>query len=173
MQYHELNNEYRFIDYYENSGESLQFYVRYVQKKEYVYGVHYMPHDADITDLTSDNNKSRADICRDLGLIIQVVPRVDDKNNAIQAVRDILGKCWFDSVNCEQGIIGLDMRKKAWDDKRGCFKNYPEHDAYSHCNDAFEQFARGFNPATVMLYNNQIDASAMSDYDSYNNDWVM
>jgi len=166
MQYHELNEEYRFINYLENSGESLQFYVRLLQKMSYVYAVHFLPHDADIVDLTSDKNISRADICRDLGLNVQVVSRVDDKNNAVQAVRDILGKCWFDDEHCDLGITALDQRHKEWDDKRGCFKDRPAHDAYSHGNDAFEQFARGFSPQTIGNYESSTDNSMIDDFDN-------
>lgn len=166
MQYHELNEEYRFINCLENSGESLQFYVRQIQKFTYTYAVHFLPHDADVTDLTSDKNMSRADICRGLGLNVQVVPRVDDKNNAIQSVRDILGKCWFDASNCNEGIIALDQRHKEWDDKRGCFKDRPAHDAYSHYNDAMEQFARGFSPQTIGNYESSMDNSMIDDFDN-------
>lgn len=170
MQYHRGGDEYRFIDYLEGSGESLQHYIRELQKLPYIYEMNYLPHDADVTDLTSDENLTRADIMRQLGFPVTVVPRVDLKGNAIQAVRDILHKCWFDEENTTQGVKCLDHRRKDWDEKRGCFRDNPFHDWSSHGSDSFEQFARGFNPDNIML---QLESSsAHSAYDDYDNTFV-
>lgn len=143
MQY--ANNQYRMIDYYENSGESLQFYLRKLRKDyEYLYGTVYMPHDADIVDLSQGDNKSRRQIAEDAGFRVEVVPRVPDKLDAIHAVRDILPLCWFDEEKCAPGIKALDHYRKEWNDKMGCYKSIPRHDWSSHGNDAFQQMARGF-----------------------------
>lgn len=167
MQYHRAGDEYRFINYMEGEGESLQYYLKEIRKLPYVYETMYFPHDADIVDLTSEENLSRADIARGLGFKIIVVPRVDLKNNAIQAVRDILHKCWFDEENAEQGIKCLDHRRKEWDDKRGCFRDKPLHDWSSHGGDSFEQFARGFNPQNIML-----QSESSNTFEEYDNSYV-
>ena len=139
-----VHMEYRFIQYYENSGESIQFYLKKLLEFGYVYGTVFLPHDAEITDLTRADNKSRKQIVQSAGFDVQVVPRVPAKGEAIQAVRDILPLCWFDESATDQGIKCLDHYRKEWDDKRGVFKDRPRHDWASHGNDAFEQFARGF-----------------------------
>jgi len=146
MQY--VHGEYRFINYYENSGESIQFYLKKLRDFEYVYSTIYLPHDAEITDLTRADNKSRKQIVQDAGFDVVVVPRVPAKGEAIQAVRDILPLCWFDEESTSQGVKCLDHYRKEWDDKRGNFKDRPRHDWASHGNDAFEQFARGFSEST-------------------------
>ncbi|WP_372830990.1 terminase [Pontibacterium sp.] len=142
MQY--VHMEYRFIRYYENSGESIQFYLKKLLEFGYVYGTVFLPHDAEITDLTRADNKSRKQIVQSAGFDVKVVPRVPAKGEAIQAVRDILPLCWFDEENAGQGVKCLDHYRKEWDDKLGVFKDRPRHDWASHGNDAFEQFARGF-----------------------------
>lgn len=143
MQY--AHNQYRFIRYYENSGENMQWYLRKLKRDfDYLYGTMYLPHDADIVDLTQADNKSRKTIAEDMGFRVEVVPRVPAKLEAVQAVRDVLPLCWFDETNCAEGIKCLDHYRKEWDEKMGRFKDTPRHDWASHGNDAFEQFARGF-----------------------------
>jgi len=146
MQHH--YSEYRFIRYHEDSGYSIQHYLKYMQSLGYVYGDIYLPHDAAIVDLTQADNLSRADVVRSAGFNVVVVPRVPDKMDAIQAVRDILPMCWFDEKLSALGVTHLDNYHKEWDDKNGVWKERPRHDAASHGNDAFEQFARGYREAT-------------------------
>jgi hypothetical protein len=140
-----VHGQYRFIRYYENSGESIQWYLKKLKKEfDYLYSTMYLPHDAEITDLSQADNKSRKQIAEDMGFMVEVVPRVPDKLEAVQAVRDVLPLCWFDEAGTKQGVKCLDHYRKEWDDKNGRFKDTPKHDWASHGNDAFEQFARGF-----------------------------
>src|SRR5690606_18393345 len=46
-----IAGEHRFIHAYENSGESLDHYARYLLDRGYVYDRHYLPHDASNTSL--------------------------------------------------------------------------------------------------------------------------
>lgn len=140
--------EYRFIRYYENSGESIQFYVKKLIEFGYVYSTIYLPHDAAVVDYSREDNKSRSEIVEDAGFFVEVVSKVPDKMEGIQAVRDVLPLCWFDEELCAQGIKGLDNFHKEWDDKLGVFKERPRHDWASHPSDSFEQFARGFSAGT-------------------------
>ena len=39
--------EYRIIDFYEASLEEVEHYTKVIKGKEYNYGTHYLPHDAD------------------------------------------------------------------------------------------------------------------------------
>lgn len=136
--------QYRMIRYHEDSGQSLQHYLRYLRTLEYVYGTVYLPHDASVVDLTSADNKSRADIVRSAGFIVETVPRVPDLRDAIQACRSVIPLCWFDETLCEAGIKRLDGYRREWDTARGVWKDQPLHDASSHGASAFAQMARGF-----------------------------
>jgi len=140
----DYHGQYRFIRYYENNGESMQFYIKHMQGLGYVYGDVYLPHDANVTDFTRADNKSRAEIVRAMGFSVIVVPRVPQKIEAIQAVRDILPSCYFDEENAADGVKHLDNHRKEWDDKYGRWRDRPWHGAASHGADAFEQFARGY-----------------------------
>lgn len=140
----DYRGQFRFIRYMEGSGEAIQYYLREMQKLGYVYGTLYLPHDANVTDLTQADNLTRADIVRSMGFRVEVVPRVPEKIEAIQAVRDVLPECWFDEENCAAGIKHLDNHRKEWDDKYGRWRDRPFHGEACHGVDAFEQFARGY-----------------------------
>ena len=53
----ELRGEARFINYYEEHLEDLRHYVAHLQDLGYLYGAHFLPHDADHKRL-GDFNKS-------------------------------------------------------------------------------------------------------------------
>ena len=136
---------YAFIDYYANHAEPIQHYIRVLQERGYVYGKAYMPHDAANVDYSRADGKNRAQIVEEAGFRTEIVPQVEDKQEAIQSVRDVLPMCWFDAENCAEGIKCLDHYRKEWDDRLAVYKDRPRHDWASHGNDAFEQFARGWD----------------------------
>ena len=138
-------SEFRMIRYYENSGESLQFYCRKLREFEYHYSTCYLPHDADVTDFSSGDNQSRRDIVESMGFSVEVVSRVPDKREAIQATRDILPMCWFDEELCADGIKHLDNHRKKWNDQYGDWMDEPFRGPAKHAADALEQMARGFS----------------------------
>lgn len=146
----DIANEFRFIDYYENSGEALAHYVKIMQAKPYIYGGHWLPHDANNVNL--ERGESRVDRLVELGLgadKIHVVERIEDVNTGIDLVRSHLPRCFFDSENCATGIAHLDGYRKEWDEKTGTFKNNPRHDLHSNGADAFRQFAQGYRKPTA------------------------
>lgn len=58
--------EVRLIDYYERNGESLAHYVGVLREKSYNYTRHYLPHDAEVRELTSGT--SRREYLESMGL---------------------------------------------------------------------------------------------------------
>lgn len=138
-------NENRWIGYYENQGEGLTHYVKYLQDQPYTYGMHYLPHDAEVRSM--ETGVKRKDFLIRLGLRpLFVVPRIEDELDGIEAVRASLPTCWFDKTNCAPLIKALEHYRKEWDEKLGTFKSKPLHDWASHPAKAFEQFAVGFIP---------------------------
>lgn len=140
-----IGGVYRFVDYYENSGESLEHYAKVLKKKPYIYGVHYLPHDAEVTDITRSDNLTREQVLNSLQIKpTDVVDRVQDIGEGIEMTRQSLAECWFDSTRCATGIKALDNYRKEWDEKLGTFKQRPHHDWASNGADAFRQFAQGY-----------------------------
>lgn len=139
------NNQHRFINYYENSGESFGHYVRHMQSLGYVWGRHYLPHDGDTQRLGTDTNLTPLQMLEDLGLRnIEIVERTPSIIAGIQVTRDKFSQTWIDEVNCAQGIAHLDNYKKQWDARRGAWKDEPLHNKASNGADAFRQWAQGY-----------------------------
>lgn len=134
--------EVRVIDYLENSGVGLDWYARELSTRRYVYGDHFLPHDAEVKELGS--GKSRVETLANLGISARVLPmqRLED---GINAARLILPVCWFDAEKCKRGIEALRMYRRDWDEKRKVFHDRPRHDWASHGADAFRYLAQGIN----------------------------
>ncbi len=130
------------IDFYENSGEGIQHYLKLCQSKGYSYRQHYGPHDLEVREMFSDG-RSRVDKARSMGFKFEVVPRVPSKQDAIDAARDALPICTFDEAKCSEGIKKLERYRKKWDDRYGRWKEKPLHDSASNTADAFMTMATG------------------------------
>lgn len=138
--------ENRFVRYYEATGEDLSHFVVYLQSQGYVFGTHYVPHDAEHRRLgmSPDTNKTLKEMLEALmpGQRFQVVPRVTNIGSGIQATRNAFASCWFDETHCDGGLKRLANYRKEWDKTRGCWRDQPRHDENSHGSDAFRQFGQ-------------------------------
>ena len=160
-----IGNEYRLIDYLENAGQGLDFYVRALQKKPYIYREHTLPHDARARELGT--GKSREETLRALGLRkLYILPRwsVDD---GIHAARMTLPKCWFDEVKCKKGIEALRHYQRKWDAKNKMFLQKPKHDWSSHGSDAFRYMAMGMKPEGTRSENKDLPRVSLDEYDYF------
>ena len=135
---------YRFIDYYEHRLVDLDHYANVLREKDYVYGTHYLPHDAEHRVLGS-NNRSRREILEGLGVSpSKIVPRIDSVENGIAMVRDKFSKCFFHAENCEVGLNALANYQYVWDERYDTFRQSPLHNWASNGADAFRMFAQGY-----------------------------
>lgn len=130
--------EFRVLDYYENNGVGLEHYASEIlarAAKGMKFSRHILPHDAEAHELGT--NLTRTETLRRLmpGHIFAITPRqsVDD---GINAVREILPRCWFDKTNCAAGLKALNAYHEKIDETRRVGKG-PEHDWASHGADAF------------------------------------
>lgn len=140
-----LGKERRVIDFYENSGEGLIHYIKVLKDKKYIYGEHYAPHDIKVRELST--GKSRLETASSLGLDFNVIPKLGVQDG-IDAVRNILHKCWFDAEKTEQGLNALKSYHKEYDEKNKVYRKNPKHDWASHPADAFRGFAVAENDMT-------------------------
>ena len=84
-----VGKEDRFIDYYENYGEGLEHYAKVLKEKDYLYGTHYLPHDADAHSLQTAKTPRQA--LQEMGVKpIKVVSRVRDVMHGIELTRQAL-----------------------------------------------------------------------------------
>ena len=140
--------------YYENSGMGLAHYAKILKDKPYVYGNHYMPHDAAVREMSAgEHAKSRVEVAEELGIkpvIVVERPRnTDAVMNGIETVRNSLGTCWFDERKCATGISALEGYRAEYDEEKKVLRNTPLHDHNSHGADGFRTFAVGYKPKRI------------------------
>lgn len=133
--------EIKIINYHEDNGYGIDYWVRFIKEKRYVYGQHLFPHDAQARSFAA-GGRSTVENARSLGMDLMVVPR-SSPFDGIGAARSILPRCWFDEKNTKEGIESLKTYRKKYSTKLETFQNTPLHDWASHGADAFRTLAVG------------------------------
>jgi hypothetical protein len=140
---------HRIIDYYEEEGSSLQAACAIVHEKarerKFIYDKHYGPHDLDNRDW-GNNAQTRKKTAEGLGIKFEVVPRVHDKADSIEAARRFIGMSWIDAEHGVRLVECCDNYRKKWNRLLGVFTSEPVHDGASHGADALQQLAMGLKP---------------------------
>jgi phage terminase large subunit len=131
--------ETRLLRYFEDSQQTISYYLAKMQTFGYVYDTLWLPHDAENKTLAA-NGKSIEEIVRGAGYKTQILPRVPIVDS-INAARTIFPACWFDRENTAQGIDCLRHYRYEVDPNTGQFSKQPLHDHYSHGADAFRYIA--------------------------------
>ena len=131
--------ETRLLRYFEDSQQTISYYLSKMQTFGYVYDTLWLPHDAENKTLAA-NGKSIEEIVRGAGYKTQILPRVPIVDS-INAARTIFPACWFDRENTAQGIDCLRHYRYEVDPGNGQFSKQPLHDHYSHGADAFRYIA--------------------------------
>lgn len=141
--------ETRVIDVLKGEGVGLDWYAKRLQERDYLWGNHYLPHDAEVRELGT--GKSRVEVLDNLGVRnVTICPNISVEDG-IQAVRMLLPTCWFDKEKCKEGLEALRMYRREWDDKRQEFKLRPLHDWTSHYADAFRYYAVGHQESVAAM----------------------
>lgn len=138
------NGNYNFINYYENDGEGLEHYVKYLNRFKEMHaiewGLHFVPHDMRNKEWTS--GVDRLSTAKDFGYHMTVVPKKSIEEG-IQAARSLLPLCYFDQERCALGIKCLDFYRKKYNESLKVYYDEPCHDRWSHGADAFRYFSIG------------------------------
>ena len=140
----ELRGEDRFIDYYEAHGENLRHYVKELRDRGYLFGTHYLPHDAAHQRL-GDYNKSTMQMLQDLmpGEKFVIVPRITELITGIQQTRKHLRGAYFDEAACAKGITRIEGYRKRF--SRADMRFIDQPDKSNGCTegaDALRQWAQ-------------------------------
>jgi len=138
-----VHGEIRMLDYHSSNGQPVAFYAGIIASREkergYVYGTHYLPHDARAKTLAS--NKSIIEQLSDKIPLkyLKIVPSLS-LQDGIQATRLALTRAWFDH-KCEDGIECLRQYQREYDEDKKVFRDKPRHDWTSHGADAFRMLS--------------------------------
>jgi len=132
------SGEVRLVDYYEASGEGLPHYVSVLQRKGYVYGEHWAPHDIAVKEFAS--GRSRLEAAASLGIKFKMAPNVP-LEDGIHAARMLFPRCWFDDTKCAAGLEALQHYRWDYNTRLNEFKPVPLHSWASHAADAYRYLA--------------------------------
>lgn len=138
--FQEVGRELWFVDYVENSGVGLGWYINELKSRGYAYGTHILPHDAMVRELGT--GVTRQDTLRKLGIRTKIAKKIS-LADGISAVRQMLPMCYFDLEKCERGLECIRMYRREWDETRQSFSDKPLHDWTSHAADAIRAAAVG------------------------------
>jgi hypothetical protein len=135
-----IQEEVHIIDYHEETGRGLVYHCGVVKGKDYIYGQHYLPHDA--KKRSRETETPLEDTARELlgQDKVTVVPRVDSKGDSIQAARLAFPHVFFDTKKTTRLVKCLGFYRFEWDDDKKKFKNIPEDDWSADGADMFQCF---------------------------------
>lgn len=130
-----IGSKLHLIEYYENRGQGLPHYANEISRRPYSYSRHVGPHDLEAKVWAVDART--IDVARvNFGLNFVTAPKVP-LSDGIDAVRNMLSRCYFDEAKCIDGIKALEAYQYEWDEDRRIYAGTPRHDWSSHGSDAF------------------------------------
>jgi phage terminase large subunit len=132
--------EYRLIDYIEESGRNIQWYLQQMQSRGYIYGTDWLPWDLGLHAAALGSGKSIEELMRLAGRKVRITPKLSVADG-INAARTIFPLCWFDRDRCEQGLRALRHYRYGEVKTTGHVTREPIHDKSSHGSDSFRYFA--------------------------------
>lgn len=133
-----IQEEVHIIDYHEVTGRGIVYHCAEVRKKPYVYGQHFVPHDA--RKRSRETETPLLDTMRELlgSNKVTLVERVQRKEDSIQAARMIFPHVFFDAKKTTDLVKSLGFYRYEWDDNAGRFKDMPEDDWAADGADMFQ-----------------------------------
>lgn len=166
--------EIHLIDYLEDTGHAVDWYVRELLhrggKQGYIVKKHWLPHDAKARSYQT--GMTTEEVLRKTCPSVGIVPRVS-LQDGINAVRMVFRQLWFDKKLCGDGIRAIrnyrfETRHK-YDPRTGIpiggFKPEPEHSIYSHGSDALRYLALVMRPPKAIP--SKDDGGDQSKYDEW------
>lgn len=145
--------EVRFVDYFEDHGEDITYYLGVLASKPYKYATHYLPHDAKQDRLGMP--KTIEAIVADNGFRVEVIP-VRSLKDQINEARLLLARCVFDD-KCSPGLEALRHYHWGFNKAMEELKPEPVHDWASHGSSAFMGAALSMKPETPKLARQRIE----------------
>ena len=121
-----FGREMRMIDYLEGQeSDGIPQLVTELQRKPYVWGRHFAPHDIKATELGT--GKTREETSKTLGWPFEIVPDIG-VDDGISAGRLLLPRLWIDETRCATFVEALGQYRREWNERLGQFGDRPVHD---------------------------------------------
>lgn len=136
-----LNNY--FINFIEGSAEPYNYFVRKMNEFGYVWGSHYLPHDANQRRPGAEALKTPADMLEDLKLRnLVIVPRISEVHIGIDQTRLAFHSAFIDDTRCKKLIEHLEGYEKSWNERSATWSEVPRKNGHQHAADAFRQWGQ-------------------------------
>lgn len=124
------------IDYYENHGKPVSHYLDELDRRDYEYVRHWLPHDARARTFQTGASTLEMMIEACGGDKVAITPQLSIPDG-LQAGRWMLQQPMRIHTRCGEGLDAIREYHYAWDEDRKTFSTKPEHDWSSHGADAF------------------------------------
>jgi hypothetical protein len=144
-----INQSWHWLNYYANYNEDLTHYVNWANSLPYKIKTHFLPHDAKKRD--PSNLKTSAQFLEGLDLDIEMVPKVSNVTDRINACRMIFNRCYFNKQGTIKGVDCLRMYESEWNEDDKVLALRPKHNWASHGADAFGTGVMGIEEKRKLL----------------------
>jgi len=125
-----VTNKVFMIDHFVGQGsDGIPQAAVWLQRKPYVYGKHFGPHDLETTDVGT--GKTRYETGKEHGITFTPVPNIGIEDG-INGVPAWLDRLMVNKETCKEWIKSMKNYSHEWDEKRGMYKDEPLHNWASH-----------------------------------------
>lgn len=139
-----VGREIRVIDFLQGdenaANEGWPWYIRAMKEKGYTYGKIILPHDARTRQRTTGKGDEETLISAKFRTT--VVTKMEP-GERVKMVQRYVPMCWFDGVNCAEGLRALKAYRADVDEKLNIDRG-PLHDWSSHPADAFGHMCQAY-----------------------------
>lgn len=143
-----VSQEIRVLEYIEGQGQVLGYYADILRRRGYENARCFLPHDG--VTVNSVTGKRYRDHLAEAGFDVETIRNVGKgaATMRVEAVRRVMGRCWFDEKKTEAGRDALGFYHERRDEDRHIGLG-PEHDWSSHAADAFGLMALHFEEPRI------------------------
>lgn len=138
--YQMIGSEIHIIDFWEDNFVEIPEMGDMLREKQkeygYVYGTHWVPHDAKPTRLGMGGKSIIQQLIAEKVGNFRLTPNMG-RDKGIQAARATFPRCYFDKTKCEVAVERLKNYHRKYNEDLKKFSDEPVHDDNSHAADAF------------------------------------
>lgn len=146
-----------WIGYFAASGAGYFHFINWMESLGYVWGPHLLPHDAEQKRQKKQEDASDFALTSPMMILQEmrpswdwkIVPRVQQKQHAIDALRHAFPTYQFCAERTKEGLLHLENYSREWNTRLQCWHDHPRHDEHSHAADSIMQHAQAFEGMTV------------------------
>lgn len=142
-----IHGERRYIDMYDDTGKSVEFYAKFLlQDKPYLLNTIFLPHDASHRDGIIVENTYEKEFRKIFGASGSncrfIVLKRHDLSLGISQAKTSLDRSVFFRTKLKTLLDHLSKYRKKWSEATGRYLDEPFHDDHSHFADAFRYSAQ-------------------------------